>query len=121
MSLQLKDITAVGKAFGSANLGKVVDDDTIKVRAEQCLTCPLRRKVKFRFTDLASKLLGIAANRHRVPASLKDYKCGGCGCALLMLIPARGEDLHYKAEFEAKKKKHKVACWVEADIRKAQT
>jgi len=103
------DITAAANAFKDAVNGDVVDDKEINRRVTICKACPQRRKVNG-FVSRISKLLGDLANRHRVPRDIADYKCGVCGCSLLLLTPATEKDLHKDSPEEAKKRPRQ--CWL---------
>jgi hypothetical protein len=56
-----------------------------------------------------SELLGIMANKNRVSPVFQDNACGVCGCSLLMLLPARDEDLH-KDTADQRKSRPRF-CW----------
>lgn len=97
---------AAMKAFKEAITGEVVTTQEIKRRAAVCDTCPMRRAVSGT-SSRASQTLGIIANKNRVPPSIKNYKCEVCGCALLMLIPAKTPH----QDNEEQRKSRPKGCW----------
>jgi hypothetical protein len=75
-------------AFAQASTGDTVGEVEVMRRNSVCAACPKREKVTG-IVSRVSQTLGVLANRHRVPKSMKDYRCGVCGCALMLLIPAK--------------------------------
>jgi hypothetical protein len=103
------DAIAALKAFQDAIKGSVVSATEVSNREAICATCPMRRRA----TGIPAKLsqtLGIIANRHRVSNSIKDYKCGVCGCSLMLIIPATDENQHVDSPEEAKQRP--ALCWL---------
>ena len=92
--LNLRDAAKAAKAFQQATQGNTAPEEEILRRAQLCLGCDARKMVRARFKDQASKMLGMMANRNKVNPKLKNSKCGVCQCSLMLLIPARSEDLH---------------------------
>lgn len=111
--ISLKDATAAAKAFTEARDGNVVDVETLKTRASICVNCPMKQLIKLTPRDQASKVLGLMANKHRVPDALKRYRCGVCRCALMLLTPALPEHLHRDNPEEAEvRAKRAPNCWL---------
>lgn len=104
-----RDALTAAKAFTHALSGDVVSADEIRRRAAICSTCPQRKLVRNR-TSQISQTLGMIANRHRVPRDIKDYACGVCGCSLMLLIPATKKDLHEDSPEESEKRPER--CWL---------
>jgi hypothetical protein len=107
--ITMRDAAAAAKAFKHAIQGEVVSPDEIRRRGAICNTCPKRQLVRNRSSQVSQKL-GLLANRHRVSPEVKDYACGVCGCALLLLLPATPGDLHVDSEKEASERPEK--CWL---------
>lgn len=108
MTLNLQGAVSALKAYQQARKGDVVDTETIKARAEGCFRCP-KRKIT-RGVSKASEMLGILANRNRVPNAVASYSCSVCGCSLMLLIPAVKEDIHKDNEKEAAERPD--GCWI---------
>jgi len=108
MNLNIQGAVAALKAYQSARRGNVETAAEIQRRAAVCFRCPKRQIT--RGVSKASEMLGILANRHRVPASVSAYSCGVCGCSLQLLLPAVKEDLHRDTPEEAKARPK--ACWI---------
>lgn len=109
----LRDAASAIKAATQAGRGNVVPPEELQRRAAICERCPMRQFVGAGALDRASQVLGMMVNRHRVPKSLTTYKCGVCGCSLMMLLPARTEDLHKDTPEQASYRKHTApGCWV---------
>lgn len=117
MPFSIINATAAVTAFREARDGNVVDPETAQRRANICETCPMRERVRVHPSDQASRILGMQANKHRVPDALKSYKCGVCGCSLLLLIPAMPEHIHKDTPAEAKVRAERAPmCWVPVAI-----
>jgi len=114
--ITLRDAVAAAKAFKHAIKGDVVSPEEIRRRGAICNTCPKRQRVRSRASQV-SQILGLLANRHKVPAEVKDYSCGVCGCALMLLLPATKEDLHVDSEKEAKERPER--CWLTDALKSA--
>lgn len=111
--ISIRDATAAVNAALKARGGKVVDAAELKRRADICLKCPMRRFVSMQPADQLSRVMGMMVNRHRVPASVASYKCGVCGCSLMMLLPALPEDLHKDNPEQAELRRSSApSCWV---------
>lgn len=104
-----QDALAAALAFKDAIKGEVVSPEEIIRREKVCSGCP-KRKLTRNFTGRVSQILGIIANQHRVPASIKAYSCGVCGCNLMLLIPATEKDQHKDSPAEAKVRP--ATCWM---------
>lgn len=113
-----RDATAAIKAFQHALSGKVVSPIEVSRRHGVCMKCPKRVRVG-RDVSAVSKFLGMLANRHRVPKDLSGSKCGVCGCSLMLLLPATGEDLHVDSPEEAAKRPD--GCWAKSLTSTAKT
>lgn len=111
--ISIRDATAAVKAALQARGGKVVEAAELKRRADICVKCPMRKFVSMQPTDQISRVMGMMVNRHRVPNSLASYKCGVCGCSLMMLLPALPEDLHKDSPEQAELRQSRApSCWV---------
>lgn len=108
MTLNLQGAAAALKAYQQARKGDVETPDTIAARAAACFRCP-KRKIT-RGVSKASELLGILANRNRVPHAVASYSCSVCGCSLMLLLPATKEDIHKDTPEEAKERPDN--CWI---------
>lgn len=104
-----RDSIAAIKAFQHALKGGVVSSEEVRRRNAVCATCPQRVRVG-RDISAVSKFLGMLANRHRVPKEVSGFKCGCCGCSLMLLLPATKEDLHVDSPEEAAKRPPN--CWM---------
>jgi hypothetical protein len=104
-----RDSIAAIKAFQHALSGKVVSPEEVRARHNVCVKCPQRVRVG-RDISAVSKFLGMLANRHRVPQEVKGFKCGVCGCSLMLLLPATKDDLHVDTEKEAAVRPK--TCWI---------
>ena len=107
-----QDAIAAARAFQDAIKGEVVTADEIARREKICSACP-KRKLTRNFTGRMSQVLGMIANRNRVPNSIRSYSCGVCGCNLMLLIPATEKDQHKDSPAEAKQRP--AACWMLAE------
>ena len=113
--ISLTDARNALKAFTAARHDRVVSPEVLASRANLCESCPQRRLVRVKARDQASKVLGLMANSHRVPGSLKDSKCGVCGCSLMLLLPALPGDLHKDNPVQAAERATKAPnCWLPA-------
>lgn len=108
MTLNLQGAVSALKAYQQARKGDVESPATIKVRADVCFSCPKRRIT--RGVSKASEMLGILANRNRVPNAVASYSCSVCGCSLMLLIPAVKEDIHKDNEKEVADRPD--SCWI---------
>lgn len=108
MTLNLQGAVSALKAYQQARKGDVESPATIKVRADVCFSCPKRRIT--RGVSKASEMLGILANRNRVPNAVASYSCGVCSCSLMLLLPATKEDIHKDTPEEAKERPDN--CWI---------
>lgn len=108
MNLNLQGAVAALKAYQQARKGNVVSTETVAARAAICFRCP-KRKVT-RGVSKVSEMLGILANRNRVPNAVASYSCSVCSCSLMMLLPAVKEDLHKDSPEEAKERPD--SCWI---------
>ena len=108
MTLNLQGAVSALKAYQQARKGDVESPSTIKARADVCFACPKRRIT--RGVSKASEMLGILANRNRVPNAVASYSCSVCGCSLMLLIPAVKEDIHKDSEKEATERPD--SCWI---------
>lgn len=106
--MRVKDATSAIKAFSEAVRGNVVTADTVVKRAEICAACPAKKRTVG--VSRASEILGLVANKHRVPVDIAGYSCGVCGCSLMMLLPATTQDLHKDSAEEAAARP--AACWI---------
>lgn len=97
---------AAMKAFKEAATGDVVPVDEISRRSRICEACPMKQRATGAATR-ASQTLGLIANKNRVPVSVKNFKCGVCGCALLLLLPSK--TLH--TDTEEQRKLRPKGCW----------
>ena len=111
-----RDALAAAKAFQHAVKGDVVSPEEIRRRGAVCKTCPKRQLVRRR-TSQVSQILGILANRHRVPPEVKDYACNVCGCSLMLLLPATPQDLHKDSGKEAAERPER--CWLTDALKSA--
>lgn len=109
-----QDAIAAAKAFREAVRGNVVSDAEILRRAAICAACPKRQKVTGWKSEV-SKKLGMIANKNRVPSKVSDYRCGVCGCSLMLLLPATSKDLHKDSPEEAKNRPK--TCWLTAEVK----
>lgn len=110
------------RAFVQARGGHTVDEATLKGRMDICSApCPMRRLIRMRPSDQASRILGLLSNSHRVPEEVKDYRCGVCGCALSLLGPALPQDLHRDSAEEAQIRAKKAPnCWLPKALKEAE-
>ena len=108
MTLNLQGAVAALKAYQQARSGSVEPPAVIKSRADICLRCP-QRKIT-RGVSKVSEVLGVLANRNRVPNAVASYSCSVCGCSLMLLIPAVKEDIHKDTPAEAAKRPD--TCWI---------
>lgn len=104
-----RDAIGAAKAFQHALKGEVVTTDEIRRRGAICNSCPRKELVRNRASQ-ASQLLGLLANRHRVPREIKSYSCGVCGCSLMLLLPATAKDLH--KDTPEQKAERPESCWI---------
>ena len=119
--IHLKDAIAAANAYKEARSGNVANPVEVHRRANICSLCPMRRKIQFKATDQASKMLGHRANANRVPTELTDFKCGVCHCALMLLLPSLPEHLHRDSPEEAAVRADKApGCWLPAAVASAQ-
>ena len=113
MAFTLKDAQSAFRAYKEARVGNVVDEDEILRRAQVCLACPLRRILRVTPRDQLNKAVAARANKHRVPDTIKAYKCGACSCPLMLLLPAKNERLHHDTPAQAAVRSKKAPqCWV---------
>ena len=118
MSISIQGALAAATAFKEARNGNVAPTDEIAVRANICEACPKRRNIRVHGTDQASRVMGMMANKNRVPPVLKNSKCGVCQCSLMLLVPSRGEFLHRDSPAEAADRAANAPrCWVPAAIK----
>lgn len=97
------------KAFREATRGNVVEPLEAARRAGICQLCPKRVLLRGAKSGV-SQMLGIIANKHRVPNELSGFMCGVCGCSLLLLIPATKGDLHVDTPEESAQRPEE--CWI---------
>jgi len=111
--MNLSGIQQALKAYKAAKNAQTVSDEEAQRRARTCAKpCPMKRKVGG-FIGRASHILGAASSTGQVPTELADYKCGVCGCSLLLLIPALPENLHKDSPQErAEREKKAPGCWL---------
>lgn len=108
MNLNFQGAVAAVKAYQSARRGNVSTPAEILRRSSICFRCPQRQMT--RGVSKASEMLGILANRHRVPPAVSAYSCKVCGCSLQLLLPAVKEDIHRDTPEEAKARPK--TCWI---------
>lgn len=102
-------------AFMEAGKGNVVGETEASNRANICLTCPLRAKIKMSLSAHIGQVMALRVAKHNVPEDIKGYKCGVCLCPLALLVPAKGEHLHTDSPEEARKRaKDAPRCWLPA-------
>jgi hypothetical protein len=111
MNLRAKDAAAALKAFKDAVHGNVVAPEQVVQRARVCGSCPFR--VRTAGISRMSEVLGLVANKHRVPIEVSGYSCDVCGCSLMMLLPAQKENLHKDTPEESLKRP--AACWIKQE------
>lgn len=105
----ISKIQGAAKAFIEATRGDVVPDDVIAARTRICRNCPLR--VPATGTGRVSQVLGKLANENKVDKNISGYKCSVCGCALLLLLPAK--EPHVDSDKErARRLKGNKGCWL---------
>lgn len=104
-----KDILAAATAFKAALNAEVVDPGTIQKRLSVCGGCK-KRQLTRGVASNTSYILGMLANRHRVPREIAGYSCNVCGCSLLLLVPALKKDLHVDSEKESNDRPDN--CWI---------
>ena len=109
MKITPKGAFAAIAAFKEAVQGNTVSDTEVSRRLAICARCPMLRNVSG-VSGAVSRVLGVVANRHRVPAVFSNRSCGVCGCSLLLLVPAAKEDLHVDSPEESRKRPSK--CWM---------
>jgi len=107
--MNFQGATAAIKAFREATRGNVVDTQEVTRRAAICGACPKRTFVRGARSEV-SQVLGVLANKHRVPPELSGCMCGVCKCSLMLLIPATPADLHKDTPEELAERPEQ--CWI---------
>ena len=111
MKIGVKGAIAAINAFREATHGNVVTIKTVEARAAVCEACPKKQEVQpGDLVARASKTLGTLSGKHGVPDEIAKKKCGVCKCSLLLLLPAKRENLHKDSAKEAASRP--ASCWI---------
>jgi|TARA_R110002167_G_scaffold150637_2_gene344387 hypothetical protein len=108
--MNIPGAVAAIKAFKQASKGDTVNEIEILRRTAICSVCPVRQ-LSTGVVSRVSQTLGVIANRHRVHRELRDYRCGVCKCALMLLIPSKVSHVDTPAELLTRP----AECWVLTD------
>lgn len=109
-------IKAAAKAYVEATKNNVVSLEQLEKRARVCRMCKFKQKT--RGTSRVSQVLGFLSQKNMVPDDISKYSCGICKCSLLLLLPAKTENLHKDSPEEAERRPG--FCWMVVEERRAQ-
>ena len=113
-SMNFPGAVAALKAFQQASTGDVVSEVELMRRISICnakpTPCPRRRKSTSIITK-ASQVLGVLANRNRVPRDVADYSCSVCKCSFMLLLPSKA----FHDDTDEELKMRPAECWLLTD------